>query len=523
MKRVSMLGALIFFGMLAAAAPGAAQMPEPGQRPAEAKAAGPQQPPPPPPKEESVVTEHSVRIGGQSVPYKATVGSILIKNDQGEATALIYYTAYTRTDVSNPSERPLSFLYNGGPGSSSIFVHMGAYGPRRIVTVDAAPTPPAPFQIVDNQYSLLDKSDLVFIDPVGTGFSHAVGKSKDRDFWGVDEDVNSLAQFIYSYVSRNGRWNSPKFLIGESYGTFRSVALGNYLQSHDDMYLNGIVLMSNVLDLNTISFHPGEDLPYILYLPSYAATAWYHKMLQNPPADLPGFLQQAREFAQTTYAEALLKGDQISDADKDAVAKQISHFTGLSEDYVLKADLRVTLPQFMAELQRLRGLATGRLDSRYSGPLVDPLSEYGPYDPQSTAMEGAFAGAWNQYVREELKYNPQMEYHVSASGAGRFWDWKHAGGQGFGFPGAPNVERDLVQALVTNPHLQIEVENGYFDLATPFFETEYTMHHLGLPKNLQSHVQEKYYESGHMMYVHQASLAELKANVGSFIDANSKH
>lgn len=522
MRKTFVFAALILMGSFSLAAPGAAQMPRPGQRPGEAGAAGPQQPPQPPPKEESVVTEHSIRIGGQAIPYKATVGSILIKNDAGEPTALIFYTAYTRTDISNLSDRPLSFLYNGGPGSSSIFVQMGAYGPRRIVTVDAAPTPPAPFPIVDNQYSLLDKSDLVFIDPVGTGFSHAVGKAKDKDFWGVDEDVHSLAQFVYSYVSRNGRWNSPKFLIGESYGTFRSVALGNYLQSHDDMYLNGIVLMSNVLDLNTISFHPGEDLPYILYLPSYAATAWYHKILQNPPADLPAFLQQARDFAATTYAEALLKGDRITDAEKDSIAKQISHFTGLSEDYVLKADLRVSLPQFMAELQRSRGLSTGRLDARYSGPLVDPLSEYGQYDPQSTAMEGAFAGAWNQYVREELKYNPQSEYHVSANGAGREWDWKH-GGQGFGFPGAPNVERDLVQALVTNPHLQIEVENGYFDLATPFFETEYTMDHLGLPQALQSHIHLKYYESGHMMYVHEASLAELKANVGAFIDANSKH
>ena len=251
----------------------------------------------PEPKEESSVTDHTIKIGGQTIAYKATASTTLIKDDKGDPTASIFTIAYTRSDAKDMSQRPISFVYNGGPGSSSIWLHMGAFGPRRVVTTDAGPTPPPPFKMVDNADSLLDKTDLVFVDPVGTGFSRAVGKAKDKDFWGIDQDVKSLAQFIATYINRNGRWNSPKFLIGESYGTFRSAALGNYLQNHNGMYFNGIVLISSVLDLGTISFPPGNDMPYVFYLPSYAATAAYHKMLKEPPADLNAFLVEARQFA----------------------------------------------------------------------------------------------------------------------------------------------------------------------------------------------------------------------------------
>src|SRR5277367_598236 len=243
----------------------------------------------PAPKEESSVTEHSIKIGSQTIPYKATAATILLKNEKDEPTALLYSTAYTRSDVKDPSTRPIAFVYNGGPGSASVWLHMGSFSPKRVVTVNAEATPPAPYKLVDNPNCLLDKTDLVFVDPIGTGFSHAVGKSQDKDFWGVDQDVKSIAQFINTYISRNNRWNSPKFLIGESYGTFRSAALSNYLQSHDGMDFNGIVLISSVLDLGTISFNPGEDMPYVFYLPSYAATAWYHKVLANRPDNLPAF------------------------------------------------------------------------------------------------------------------------------------------------------------------------------------------------------------------------------------------
>src|SRR3989475_8544954 len=336
----------------AAMARGKDTAPNPADKPADAAA-------PAPPKEESSVTDHSIKIGGQNIPYKAAAATILLKNEKDEPTALLYYTAYTRSDVKDLSQRSVAFVYNGGPGSSSVWLHMGSFSPRRVVTVNADATPPAPYKLSENPHCLLDKTDLVFVDPVGTGFSHAVGKAQDKDFWGVDQDVKSLAQFVNTYVSRNNRWNSPKFLIGESYGTFRSAALSNYLQSHDGLYFNGIVLISSVLNLGTISFNPGEDMPYIFYLPSYAATAWYHKVLKERPDNLSSFLEEARKYAQTDYADALMKGSKLGEAEKAAVAKKISRFTGLGEDYLVKSQLLVDLPQFMKECQRGSGWTTG--------------------------------------------------------------------------------------------------------------------------------------------------------------------
>jgi len=482
----------------------------------------PAEPPPPPPKEESSITDHTVKIGAQTISYKATAATILLKNEKEEPTALIYYTAYSRSDTKDMAQRPIAFVYNGGPGSASVWLHMGAFGPKRVVTANAAPTPPPPYRVADNAGSLLDKTDLVFIDPVGTGFSHAVGKAQDKDFWGVDSDIKSLAEMITIYVSRNDRWNSPKFLIGESYGTFRSAALSNYLQNHDGMYFNGIVLISSVLDLGTISFNPGDDQAYIFYLPSYAATAWYHKVLANRPDKVNSLIDEARQFAQTEYASALMKGSRLGAAEKTELAKKISRFTGLSEDYLIKANLRVNLPQFMEELQRNRGLTTGRLDARFSGYTYDLLGEFANSDPQSDAITGAYTAAFNAYVRDELKFGQDKKYRTGSDEAGNNWEWKHKVGENYGFPGSPNVEGDLIQALLTNPHLQVEVENGLYDLATPFFATEYTMEHLGLPEKLQKNIHLQYYDAGHMMYVHDEDLAKLKSNVGAFIDAASK-
>jgi carboxypeptidase C (cathepsin A) len=474
------------------------------------------------PKEESSVTEHTIRIGGQAISYKATAATILLKNEKDEPTALIYFTAYTRSDVKDLSQRPVAFLYNGGPGSSSLWVHMGSFGPKRVAVADAEASPPPPYKANDNAYCLLDKSDLVFIDPVGTGFSHAVGKTQDKDFWGVDEDVKSLAQFIIAYVNRNDRWNSPKFLIGESYGTFRSAALSNYLQSNAGMYFNGLVLISSVLDLGTISFNPGEDMPYIFYLPSYAATAWYHKTLTERPAELLPFVEEARKFALTEYASALMKGSRLTAAEKADMAKKLFRFTGLSEEYLIKANLRVALPQFMKELQRSRGLTTGRLDARFSGFTYDLLGEYAEFDPQDTSITGPFTAAWNNYVRTELKFGQDKTYASESAKANQEWNWKHNAGDNFGFPGSPNTEGDLIQALLTNPHLKVEIENGYYDLATPFFATEFTVEHLGLPEKLQKNITLQYYDAGHMMYVREDDLAKLKSNVANFIDAATK-
>jgi carboxypeptidase C (cathepsin A) len=483
----------------------------------------PAEPAPPPPREESSVTDHTVKIGAQTISYKATAATILLKNEKEEPTALIYYTAYTRSDAKDMAQRPIAFVYNGGPGSASVWLHMGAFGPKRVVTANAEPTPPPPYKVADNAGSLLDKTDLVFIDPVGTGFSHAVGKAQDKDFWGVDSDVKSLAELITIYVSRNDRWNSPKFLIGESYGTFRSAALSNYLQNHDGMYFNGIVLISSVLDLGTISFNPGDDQAYIFYLPSYAATAWYHNVLANRPDKVNSLIDEARQFAQTEYASALMKGSRLSAAEKTDLAKKISRFTGLSEDYLIKANLRVNLPQFMEELQRNRGLTTGRLDARFSGFTYDLLGEFANSDPQSDAITGAYTAAFNSYVRDELKFGQDKKYRTGSDEAGNNWEWKHKVGENYGFPGSPNVEGDLIQAMLTNPHLQVEVENGLYDLATPFFATEYTMEHLGLPEKLQKNIHLQYYDAGHMMYLHDEDLAKLKANIGAFLDGASKH
>jgi carboxypeptidase C (cathepsin A) len=469
-------------------------------------------------KEDSSVTDHTIRIGGQTIPYKATASTTQLKNDKGDVTGLMYSVAYTRSDVKDLTTRPVSFLYNGGPGSATMWLHMGAFGPRRVFTVDGTFTPPAPYKLVDNGESLLDKTDLVFIDAMGTGYSHAVCKAEAKDFFGIDEDLEAFAQFIVTYLSRNDRWNSPKFLIGESYGTFRSAALGNYLQSHDSVHLNGIVLISNVLDLSSLTFSPGDDRPYIFYLPSYAAVAWYHKVLKDRPADLTGFLEEARKYAQGDYAAALFKGSTLSTGEQAGVAKKVSYFTGLSEDYLIKADLRVTLGQFRAELQRSTGLTTGRIDARFTGYTYDLLEENAQGDPEGPAVGGAFTALINAYNHDELKFGKDKVYHNSANAFGQ-WNWvRKEPPRRFGFPGAPNVDQDLAQAMITNPRMLVQVENGYFDLATPFFATEFTMEHLGLPEALQKNIKEDYYNAGHMMYLHDQDRVSLHNQIAGFID-----
>jgi carboxypeptidase C (cathepsin A) len=523
MKKFLSLGATVVLLMVSGHASGAAaQEPPKDAKPADAGKPGDAAKPAETPKEESSVTDHTARIGDQTINYKATASTTLLKDDKGEPTALMYSTAYTRSDVKDMSQRPIAFIYNGGPGSASVWLHMGAFGPRRVVTGNAAPTPPAPYKLVDNTESLLDKADLVFIDPVGTGFSHAVGKAEDKNFWGVDQDVKSLAQFIMTYVSRNGRWNSPKFLIGESYGTFRSVALGNYLQTSDGMYINGIVLISSVIDASSLAFATGDDRSYIFYVPTYAATAWYYKLIKDPPADLATFVDRAREFAGGEYAAALMKGSQLSAAETADIAKKLSAFTGLSEDYLIKAELRVALPQFDAEIERSRGLVVGRYDSRFSGNTYDLLTENSEFDPSFTAVVGAFTAAFNGYVRDDLKFGQDKTYKVLPSEPSQNWDWKHNAPPGGVFPSAPNVGPDMIRELLDNPHLQVQIENGYFDSATPFYATEYTTDHLLLPADARTRITLKYYDSGHMIYLHDEDRVKLKANIAAFIDGALK-
>jgi len=472
------------------------------------------------PKEESSVTEHTIVLSGQSIAYQATAATIILRNDKDEPAASVFYVAYTRNGVDNFDHRPLVFIYNGGPGGSSAPQHMGAFGPKRVVTVDAGPTPPSPYKVVDNKGCLLDAADLVFIDPVGTGYSKPLGKATGKDFWGVDEDVKSLAQFIRRYVGRNQRWNSPKFLIGESYGTFRNAVLVNYLQSRDGMDFNGLVMISTVLDLRQLLFGAGDDLPYVLYLPSYAATAAYHKMLKEPPRDPGAFLKEARQFAATEYLQGLQQGSALNADERGRLLKKLSRFTGLSEDYLSKANLRVNLGQFMQELQRARGLTTGRLDGRFSGESFDLLSESAKYDPMMPAVFGAFVASFHQYVTKELKFASKEDYVLLSREANAHWNWKRGEGAG-AWPGSPNVEDDLVEAMVQNPNLKVQVENGLYDLATPFYAAEYTMDHLNLPAKLRKNIEQKYYDAGHMMYLHEEALEKLKANIAQFIAGNS--
>ncbi len=472
-----------------------------------------------PPKEEKSVTHGSVTVEGQRIDYTATAGTLILKNGKGQPTGSMFYVAYTRRGVKNKSQRPVTFFYNGGPGSSTVWLHMGAFGPRRVVTADHTQTPAAPYGLVNNDYSLLDVSDEVFIDAMGTGYSRIIGKDQGgvgtpKDFYGVDADGKAFTQFIYDYVSRNDRWNSPKYLIGESYGTTRSAVLVNDLQQQG-MDFNGVVLMSSILNFETASFNPGNDLPYISFLPSYAAVACYHKVTQCP-ADLPAYLARVKNFARGEYASALMLGDRLPAAEKAQVIQKLAQYTGLKPSYIEKADLRVSLFQFMAELQRGKDLVTGRLDGRYSGYAADQLAEYAENDPQSDAITGAYTAAFNRYVRQTLHFGEDRNYIVLSDTVGRDWNWKHYGG-GIDWPGYTDVAPDLAAAMRYNPHLKVQIENGYYDLATPFYGTEYTVEHMGLPPALQKNITLNFYDCGHMLYEQPESIKQLHANLVDFI------
>ena len=470
------------------------------------------------PKPIQSVTKHSIVIGGKTVNYTATAGTLILRDKDEEPVASVGYIAYLKQDVRDPASRPITFAYNGGPGSSSVWLHMGALGPRRIVVTDAGPTPPPPYKVVDNESSILDRTDLVMIDPVGTGVSKAVGKKKDKDFWGVDPDIESVSGFIKQFVTENGRWSSPKYLLGESYGTTRSAGIVDWLQNRAGMSFNGVVLVSVALDLEAIFNAPGNDRPFPLFVPTYAATSWYHKVLPAQPAELGPFLEEVRAWALGPYTAALMKGDGIGDAERDTVAEQLHRYTGLSVDYIRKANLRVTEGEYTQEILREHAKTVGRLDSRFTGVTFDQLSQNAEYDPQSSAISAAYTAAFLDYYHRELNFPRDRDYKIS--GNVWPWDWKHSA------PGGEqrmvNTGPDLARALGLNPNLRVLVLNGLFDLATPFLATEYMMSHLGLPAEVRQHVLMKYYDAGHMMYVNDASLKRMKADVAEFIDATDR-
>ena len=468
-------------------------------------------------------SEGSVTIGGKSIDYKAVAGTLILEDKKGEGTASIFYAAYFKKGT-EASKRPIMFIYNGGPGSATVWLHMGAFGPKRVVTADSERTAAAPYGLVNNEYSLLDVSDLVFIDAPGAGFSTFADKEKGpKEYFGVDLDSQAFAQFIGKFLSKYGRWNSPKYLCGESYGTVRSALLANILQNEKAIDLNGVILISQVLNMAMLidfpQINPGVDLSYQLVLPSYAATAWYHKKLPNPPADLQTLLREVEAFAMGEYAQALAAGTALDPARKHAIAEKLHAYTGLPVDYIERADLRVNGGEFEHTLQIDRGLTTGRLDSRFSGPAMDALNQSAAYDPQSAAISSAYVGAFNDYVRKQLKFGQDQTYNLFAEGTFPGWKFEHKQpGGDFAVPGFPNVMPDLAAAMKQNPRLHVMLNSGYYDLATPYYTADYEMRHLPIPANLAGNIETHYYESGHMVYAHLPALKALHDNAAAFVE-----
>jgi carboxypeptidase C (cathepsin A) len=484
----------------------------------------------------SAESSGSVTVEGRRVDYKAVAGTLVLHehgDDSDDPTVSMFYTAYFKQGA-DPARRPITFIYNGGPGSATVWLHMGAFGPKRVVTSDDSHTPAAPYGLVNNDYSLLDASDLVFIDAPGAGFSRLIADEADKSkrdeqmdkrkkaVYGVDGDGHAFAQFVTRFLSKYGRWNSPKYLFGESYGTTRSAVLANILENDDSVDLNGVILLSQILSFDTSidgpEFNPGVDLPYALALPTFAATAYYHHKLPQPPAQLEPFLREVEQYALGDYASALMQGAHLDGARKRAVAEKLHQYTGLPVDYLLKADLRVTGGMFEHELQFDGDLTTGRLDSRFSGPALDPLAKDSQYDPQSSAISSAYVSAFNDYVRRQLKFGEGMQYRLYADID--HWDFSHKapGAHGEALQQSTNVMPDLAVAMKTNPDLKVFLNGGYYDLATPYFAAQYEMSHLPIPASLQKNISYAWYPSGHMVYAHEDSLKQLHDNVAKFIE-----
>ncbi len=475
------------------------------------------------PKAEIATTMQSVTIGGRQIFLTAQAGTFEVRDENNKPLALMGHVYYSAGDKrGTTTNRPIVFAYNGGPGSSSFWLHMGALGPKRILVNDPKTTPAAPYKLVNNNFSILDVADLVMIDPVGTGLSVPVGKAKFTDFWGVDQDIRSLSLFITQFLIENDRMNSPKYLLGESYGTFRSAGLMNTLLEQG-IAMNGVIMVSSVFDLRTLVFPPNDDLPYLVHFPTYAATAWYHDKIADKPADVYQFLDEVRNFTENEYAPALFKGSRLSEGEKKAMAAKLAKYTGSDPDYWVKADLRVTASEFFAEFLRKEGEVVGRLDSRYTGINQDLLAQEGSHDPQSAAISPAYIAGFLDYYYGTLKVNKKSSYAITAGVRDGFkWDWKHEGNQRWGTQAAINTGIDMAQALSRDPNMKVLILNGIYDIATVFYGVEYTIDHLGLTPEIRNNITMKYYEAGHMMYTNPPSLEQFKKEVSEFIKSTSK-
>ncbi|HXO21949.1 MAG TPA: peptidase S10 [Thermoanaerobaculia bacterium] len=507
LKRTALPALALLLALLPLSAP-ADDKPVGGEKKAEEKEK-------PAPVEKVSTTRHSITLDGQKIGYTATAGTLLLKDDEGKAKASVFFIAYTRDGVKDPGERPVTFAFNGGPGSASLWVHMGAFGPKIVERDEQGMGLPPPGRLIDNEFSLLDATDLVFIDPVSTGYSRAVPGEDPKQFHGVKSDVESVGEFIRLWVTRNERWASPKFVAGESYGTTRAAGLALYLNERYGMFLNGVVLVSSVLNWQNQEFHVGNDMPYILILPTYTATAWYHKKL--PPelaSDLRRTLDEVESFALNEYSQALMQGDRLTPEKRHEIAVRLARYTGLSAGYVERSNLRIELERFTKELLRGEGKTVGRLDTRFTGSDRDDAGEEPEYDPASASLDGPYAAAVNDYLRRELGYKEDLVYERSA----RVWPWSFAEFQNQ----YVNVAEHLRQAMTKNPDLRVLVASGHFDLATPYFDAVYTVDHMLLPAALRGHVQISQYEAGHMMYVRRSEHQKLKRDVVEFLRAATK-
>ncbi|HZZ31145.1 MAG TPA: peptidase S10 [Phenylobacterium sp.] len=464
------------------------------------------------------VSHHTVTIDGKTIPYTATAGTLTLRSDDGKPIASMFYVAYTADGPKDPN-RPVTFSYNGGPGSSSLFVHMGLAGPMHVMTDSPNATHNAPFTITENHQSLLDKSDMVFLDAIGAGYSRPLGDTKGTEFWGVDQDIDAFARGIQRYITINHRWNSPKFLFGESYGTTRSAGLVYALQQRG-MQVNGVLLLSSVLNYG--AHDSGFDHSYVSYVPSFAATAVYWKKSATQPADLPAYLKEVRAWAAGPYLAALTKGGNISPEEFDATAKQLSAYIGIPVDFIKRANLRVDLSRFRTELLRDQGRILGRYDTRFTGINTDNAGENPEYDPSDTGINGAYVGGLHDWLEQGLGYTTDLNYWPSGPGINQAWDWRHRppGGNGGGGRKEPvaNTAADMGLAMRQNPHLKIFSLNGLYDMATPFFGTEYDIAHLYLDPSIKNNVRFGYFPSGHMVYLNQDALKTMKAEVSKFYD-----
>ncbi|MBL0321290.1 MAG: peptidase S10 [Ignavibacteria bacterium] len=459
-----------------------------------------------------VTTKHSVSINGAQVSYEATAGHLTLLKEDGSPRAKVFFIAYTKTGVSDPATRPVTISFNGGPGSSSVWLHLGVLGPRRVAMNDDGTTLPPPYKLVDNDQSWLDMTDLVFIDPVSTGYSRANEEKDAKQFHGYNQDIESVGEFIRRWISDNKRWASPKYLIGESYGTTRASGLSEHLQHRYGMYLNGVILVSAVLNFQSIDFKDGNDLPFATFLPTYAATAWYHKKLSADMQALPleQVVEQARTFAMGDYTVALMKGNALSASERTAVIDRIARYTGLTRDYIDKAELRPVIFRYCQELLADSALVIGRFDSRYKGTVSDRLGNSMERDPSHhPTIAGCFSTCINDYLSRELNVSTTLPYEVLT---GRVWPWDFSNVQNEYL----NVAPSLREAMQMNPSLRVWVLNGYYDLATPFYGTEYTFSHMGLPGSLQKNIGMTYYPAGHMMYLLKPSLIQMKTDAKKF-------